>query len=270
MIGVIYQKLINETENLSTTDNKQLKLCKLKFQNCYHLNGNVPNIAVFVDKFISRLKFVHVSLSGLKLISLQLVMLSVFMSGVGVCIGIINGDVLFRILPFYLMALIGLYFYFSIATVVDIQGRKENLKIHLIDYLENHMLNRLKNNLEISQENEKSVSVNKIINKRHKPDHKLAEALNEADRKNLKEAEKELREANPEEANQEETDIEEASQGKANQEEANQEANPGAHRDVFNKNYFSSARYSREKELKATTATFSEDEIEELLRELII
>ncbi len=81
MIGVIYQKLINETENLSTTDNKQLKLCKLKFQNCYHLNGNVPNIAVFVDEFISRLKFAYVSLSGLKLISLQLVMLSVFMSG---------------------------------------------------------------------------------------------------------------------------------------------------------------------------------------------
>ncbi len=230
MIGVIYQKLINETDNLSTTDNKQLKLCKLKFQNCYQLNGNVPNIAVFVDKFISRLKVAHVSLSGLKLISLQLVMLSVFMSGVGACIGIINGDILFRILPFYLMALAGLYFYFSIASVVDIQGRKENLKINLIDYLENHMLNRLRNNLEINQDEEKSVDISKISQDQLNPDH--------------------------------EKDHTEPPQ------DNHKEEKPAAFAAFVED--FTAARFSREKELKATIAAFSEDEIEELLRELII
>lgn len=240
MIGVIYQKLINETENLSTTGNKQLKLCKLKFQNCYQLNGNVPNIAVFVDKFISRLKFAHVSLSGLKLISMQLMMLSVFVSGVGACIGIIRGDILFRILPYYLMALAGLYFYFAIASVVDIQGRKENLKIHLMDYLENHMLSRLRNNREINQPDAKSVG-----------DKEVAEEI-----------------------------AEEVARGVHSVDIRQMEAHKEVHKEVLQEDEpisftapvedFAAARHSREKELKATIATFTEDEIEELLRELII
>jgi hypothetical protein len=147
VIGALYQKLINESENLSSTENKHLKLCKLKFQNCYQLNGNVPNIAVFVDKFINRLILFRMTLGGIRRLSSQLVMLAVFVAGVGICLGIITGETMFRLLPYYLLAIVGLYIYFSVAALVDLPSRRETLKINLMDYLENHMLYRLRNNL---------------------------------------------------------------------------------------------------------------------------
>jgi hypothetical protein len=76
-------------------------------------------------------------------------MLAVFVAGIGASIGIISGETMFRLLPYYILAIVGLYIYFSIAALVDIPGRRETLKINLMDHLENHLLSRLKNNLPI-------------------------------------------------------------------------------------------------------------------------
>ena len=43
------------------SENFVLKQCKVKFANCYQLNGGVSNIPVFVDKFLNRLAFGHLS-----------------------------------------------------------------------------------------------------------------------------------------------------------------------------------------------------------------
>ena len=48
-------------------------------------------------------------------------------------------------LPYYIVSFLGLYIYFSVSGIVDAKGRKRLLKTHLVDYLENHMVNRLKN-----------------------------------------------------------------------------------------------------------------------------
>lgn len=220
IIGVIYQKLIHKAENLSITENKQLKQFKLKFQNCYQMNGDVPNIAVFVDKFISNLSVSFFSLSGLRQIASQLIMLFVFLSGIGACLGIIAGEVLLHILPYYFLGIAGLYLYFSVSSLVDIQRRKENLKINLMDYLENHMVNRLKNNKE-------------------------------------EEEEKEQRE------NKEKPMIQEFAKIQERKEAAGEEAKEEKPRKPMGEGNV------REKELKAVIAAFSEDEIEDLLKELM-
>ena len=61
MIGVIYRRMIKETDNMAATDNKFLKQCKLKFINCYQMNAGVANISVFVDKFIANVSFKGIS-----------------------------------------------------------------------------------------------------------------------------------------------------------------------------------------------------------------
>jgi len=146
LIGIIYQKLINEAENLSTTENKQLKICILKFQKCFQLNANVPNIPVFVDKFINRLVLFGMSLNSLRRLASQLVMLAVFVAGVGTSLSIIAGETILSLLPYYILAIIGLYIYFSVAAFVDIPGCRETLKINLMDQLENYLLSRLRSN----------------------------------------------------------------------------------------------------------------------------
>ena len=48
-----------------------------------------------------------------------------------------------EILPYYLLGFLGLYVYFSVSDLVDMDGKYRKLRINLTDYLENHMAPRL-------------------------------------------------------------------------------------------------------------------------------
>lgn len=143
MIGVLYQNMINETDNMTATDNQLLKQCKKKFANCYRMNGGVTNIPVFVDKFINHLRIGNVSLISLQHWSGQLVLFSVFVSGMGIYTGITRGDRFITLMPYYIISMIGLYVYFGVSSAIDISGKKQVLKTNLVDYMENHMVKRL-------------------------------------------------------------------------------------------------------------------------------
>ena len=141
--GIFLNSLIKEAENMSTTQNRLLKQCKVKFRNCYKLNDGVPNIPVFVEKFMGKIQIGRFSVEGLSHLSGQMMLLAVLSAGLGACAAIIDGKALGEILPFYLMSFLGLYLYFSISGLVDLDGKKELLKISLTDFLENHMAPRL-------------------------------------------------------------------------------------------------------------------------------
>lgn len=144
MIGVLYQNMILETDNMTATDNKLLKQCKMRFANCYKMNSGVSNIPVFVDKFINRIRIGRISLVTIQHLSGQLVLLSVFVSGLGIYNGITRGERILSLFPFYIISLLGLYLYFGVSSFVDLSEKKRLLKTNLIDYMENHMVNRLK------------------------------------------------------------------------------------------------------------------------------
>ena len=103
----------------------------------------MSNIAVFVDKYMNQLKICGFSLSVLKHLSGQLVLLSILISGIGACRGIIAGESILYIVPYYIISFLGLYCYFAISSLVDIVGKTQILRTNLIDYLENHLVNRL-------------------------------------------------------------------------------------------------------------------------------
>ena len=71
-------------------------------------------------------------------------LLSVAAAGIGACREIIQGGTLGNVLPFYIASFLGLYIYFSVSGMVDVQGKRERLKVSLVDYLENHMSNKLR------------------------------------------------------------------------------------------------------------------------------
>lgn len=143
LLGLLYQNMIRETDNMVSTENKLLKQCKIKFANCYQLNNGVANIPVFVDKFLNRLSLGPLPFGTLYHLSGQAMLLSVVCAGIGVCKGILDGRMLGEILPYYIVSFLELYLYFSISTVVDIKGKKRILKVNLVDYLENHLSARI-------------------------------------------------------------------------------------------------------------------------------
>ena len=143
VMGVIYHRLIWETEHMSTTTNKSLQQLKLKYSGCCKMNEKVSNVSVFVDKYMSRIKFGGISLSMIKHLSGQLMLLAILVAGIGACLGIINDENFFSIAPYYAVSFLGLYCYFATASLVDIPGKINILRINLVDYLENHLANRL-------------------------------------------------------------------------------------------------------------------------------
>lgn len=142
-LGLLYQNMIRESDNMAITDNKMLKQCKLKFANCYQLSNGVANIPVFVDKFLNRMKWGPFTFETLYHLSGQAMLLSVVSAGVGICRSIMAGRTLGDILPFYIVSFFGLYLYFSISTVVDVKKKKRILRVNLVDYLENHLSPRI-------------------------------------------------------------------------------------------------------------------------------
>lgn len=143
IIGVLYQNLLRETENMAVTENKLLKQCKLKFTNAFELNDGNINIPVFVDKFLPKFCFAGISLLTMVHLSGQLLLLAMFAAGLGACEGIISGKTLGELLPYYISSLFGLYVYFSVASLVDAKGKAQLLRVNLIDYLENHLAKHL-------------------------------------------------------------------------------------------------------------------------------
>lgn len=143
VIGVIYHRLIWETEHMSTTTNKSLQQLKLKFSGYCKINEKVSNVPVFVDRFISHIKFGIFPLSMLKHLSGQFMLLSVLVAGIGACISIIHNESFLSIAPFYVISFLGLYCYFAVSSLIDISGKINILRINLVDYLENHLANRL-------------------------------------------------------------------------------------------------------------------------------
>lgn len=143
LIGVLYRRLIRETENMSATKNKSLQKLKLKFTSCSQLHEKIPNVGVFVDKYINQLNIGRFPVSFFRHLSGQLTLLSVLVAGIGACLAIIRGESFLSIAPFYLISFFGLYLYFSVSSLTDIPGKMGILRTNLIDYLENHLSGRL-------------------------------------------------------------------------------------------------------------------------------
>lgn len=143
LLGVTFHRLIRETENMSATKNRSLQQLKLKFTSCIQLRETLPNVPVFVDKYVNQIRIGKIPVSFLKHLSGQLTLLAVLVAGIGACLGIIRDESFFVVAPFYLISFLGLYLYFAASSLVDLPGKINILRTNLVDYLENHLSNRL-------------------------------------------------------------------------------------------------------------------------------
>lgn len=178
IIGNVLGHMVNEAENIVSTENKQLKQFKLKFVNCYKLNEGMGNVTVFVERFLEKLEVGKMKLTTMHRISGQLVLFSVFLSGIGAARSIILGETIGQILPFYVLAFLGLYLYFVSSSFAGIEEKKLSLKFSLVDYLDNHMVGRLKQTEEVLNQ--------KLVEKQEEPREREREyTFSEKDKQEL-------------------------------------------------------------------------------------
>jgi len=171
--GVIYHRMISASDNMAETKNKQLKQCKEKYTGYYKLNGKMVNTGIFVDKFLQKICVAKIKISWLNHISGQMMMLSILIAGISVCLLLAAGSTLFQIIPYYLISILGMYLYFSISGMVNLQEKKDILRINLTDYLENYLAPRL--------DTEKENAMEEGVKKREKYGKELLKELEEKD-----------------------------------------------------------------------------------------
>lgn len=154
IVGVIAQKMLQESENMSYTKNNVLLQCRQKYINYYKLNGKMTNTAVFVDKFLKKITFLKVPLSKYIHFSAQLMFFFILCTGISIFMQLSLGKTLFDMMPYYLISILGLYLYFSVSGIINLEERKKAIKINLIDFLDNHLGPRLQVELEMTKEPE--------------------------------------------------------------------------------------------------------------------
>lgn len=134
-VGFFWKKLVNESKRL---EQEKPRLLRSWLEEYIKEEGQISNKEAFVDKGLQEFKVGRFTLIQLNHLSGQVLFLGIFLSGVGASRGIIMGATLGQLLPFYLIALLGMYLYFSFSEMVAAEEKKEIVKTNLLDFLENH------------------------------------------------------------------------------------------------------------------------------------
>ena len=152
-LAVNYNQFIKDAENMSITKRRELKAIKTKFLNSYGKKETEEerkfsiqeqiNVEVFVDKAINRLKFCGLKVNTWRFLSGQSLLISIIFAGLGVFRGILAKMTIREISPFYLIAFLELYIFFSVVSICDYEGKDKLLRLTIIEYMENHMVNRI-------------------------------------------------------------------------------------------------------------------------------
>ena len=152
-LAVNYNQFIKDAENMSITKRRELKAIKTKFLNSYGKKETEEerkfsiqeqiNVEVFVDKAINRLKFCGLKVNTWRFLSGQSLLISIIFAGLGVFRGILAKMTIREISPFYLIAFLELYIFFYVVSICDYEGKDKLLRLTIIEYIENHMVNRI-------------------------------------------------------------------------------------------------------------------------------
>lgn len=152
-LAVQYEHFIQDAENMSITQRKELKAMKTKFLNSYgvektqeesiKIRKEQVNVEVFVDKAVSRLTFAGFRPRSWRFFAGQSIFMSILFAGFGIFHNFLKGNTMREIIPFYLAVFLELYVYFSVISICDYEGREKILRLTILEYIENHMLNRI-------------------------------------------------------------------------------------------------------------------------------
>ena len=145
-LAVKYNTFIKDAENMSITKRKELKAIKTKFLNSYggketeeernYAIQEQINVEVFVDKAVNRIKFSRLKPHTWQFLSGQSLLVSILFAGLGIFRGILADMTLRDISPFYVIALIELYVYFSAVSICDYEAKDKLLRLTIIEYIQ--------------------------------------------------------------------------------------------------------------------------------------
>lgn len=145
MVAFIYGSLIRASYHMGNSQNKLMKLIRLKFETCYKIKIGVNNVDTFVDKYVYRHRFCGILLYTWENLSGQFLILCLLSGSVASVLGLAYECGRREILSTFFAGLFTSALLISFDYLINLYIKRRVLKTNIKEYLENFLKARLEN-----------------------------------------------------------------------------------------------------------------------------
>ncbi len=142
-VSLLYRSLKKQTDQLPTVNKRWMKQLRLKFENTYRVNHGVPDVGLFVDRQVAKMKFFRVGLHRMNTFYRKAQLICVLLGGAGYVLGSWTGMTLRECTEFFAMGLLSAVFLQLLDNLSGNTRSMEVVKLNLADYLKNMLLPKL-------------------------------------------------------------------------------------------------------------------------------
>lgn len=162
ILGIIYDVLLKETENIGLSKAKFSRNYKAKIESSIKVEHLVNNASVYVEKFIRKHKFLGISLRSWKQLSACFLLLSVILNVFTSAVAIIKEMRSELIIWSMLINITAVLLFFLAEAIIDSNYKYEGVKINMQNYLENDYVNHYNAQREAETELETKENVENV------------------------------------------------------------------------------------------------------------
>lgn len=184
LLGIIYDYLLKETENIGMSKAKFSKNYKNKVESNAGIEHPVHNVVVFVEKYIRKQRYMGINLRGWKLISVRLMLLAVGLNIFTSAYAVIKSMKTELIVWSVVINVIAVLLFFLAETIIDSSYKYEGIKINMQNYAENDYVNHCNiiKEAEAELKSKENVQSTKLMEERME---KIEEKLMTSEKKSL-------------------------------------------------------------------------------------
>lgn len=141
ILGIIYDILIKETENIGISNAKFSKNYKAKIESGIQVDHLVNNPEVYVEKYLRKQKFLGISLRGLTQLSIRFLLLAILLNVFTSAVAIIKQMQTELIMWSILINIIAVLLFFFAEAMIDSSYKYDGIIINMQNFLENDYIN---------------------------------------------------------------------------------------------------------------------------------
>ena len=138
------RRLLREAESMGNTSHDLLLLIRRKYEAVVMVNRSVKNTEVFVERYLRRYQIGGMTLKRIGSITYEMMLCSMILGCIGGVGGYFDGMELRQIILYPAASVLVVMLLLFCEAFLELDGRMEQLKLIIIDYLDNAMEPRLR------------------------------------------------------------------------------------------------------------------------------
>lgn len=145
MLSHTYRRLIKAAKDMGHSEHRLMRSLRIKFETCYQLQIGVPNVQVFVDKYLSHYRVLGLHLKTWDVFCGQCMLVTMAGSLAAGIWGMFGGFDEKMIFLSFFAGVAGNGFMLLVDSLFGIHNKRELLRIDMMDYMENIYKPRMEN-----------------------------------------------------------------------------------------------------------------------------